>query len=539
MKKLILLPLAFMVVALAFFAPVLDRRNANEAEHAQIMARMNAQCVTTLRDNLIATAEPVMMAQSTSANITMSNAPNARQNPHQSDMVERREGGVYTREGRRIFRLRDTTGMLVTEDGDLVTIDDEESDRNPTREGSQALHFNEQTNEFVDGANRSLAVFLDSRLQRNFLRSGGRYTRMITLDTTIHLVNFRGGAVDQTIYVSIRSYRSGWWIFGQTTFRAYDMNGREINNRYIGLPQPPPGWHMVVPILNIVSTINFANAVSAFEIIASSRLDELLENISHATLHPWPTIVCEQTGYDVVTEDGRVIRVNPRTRQLTDFFGFALFNRISGLPIIFFDFDIVTVGSQGVVAQQRIETAVLRDSFTVNELLQTGTPFHMHIIQNAFGSYDVPVLNHGTDANPDFRLLNGESTRGITIEHEINRDTNTGFWEGIRNLFGGGDSGFGFMQIMAIALAVFVFILLLPVFVFVFKAFGFVISLLPSPRKKQTQPTPQTRQPDYHYDHVSMLGNDYRMRFCNRCDYPYDACVCGSDYYEQHRRNRR
>ena len=505
--------------------------------------QMHAQCVTTLRDNLMATAEEVTITPTgiapMSASISESNATPRAQNPHQSDMVERRVGGVYTRENRRIFRLRDTTGMLVTEDGDLVTIDDPESDRNPTREGSQALHFNEQTNEFVDGANRSLAVFLDSRLGRNFLRSGGRYTRTITLDTTIHLVNFRGGAVGQMIYISIRSYRSGWWVFGQTTFRAYDMNGREINNRYIGLPQPPPGWHMLIPGLNVFSTINFAQAVSAFEIISSSRLDELLEKISHATEHPWPTVVCDATGFDVVTEDGRIIRVNPRTRQLMDFFGFALFNRISGLPIIFFDFDIVTVNAGGVVAQQRIEQAVLRDSFTVNDLLRSGTPFHMHIIQTAFGSYDVPVLNHGTDENPDFRLLNGQSTDGITIDHSINTNTDTGFWEGIRNLFTGGENGLGFMQIMAIALAVFVFILLLPVFVIVFKIVGFMISLLPSPRKKnkQAQQPTQPHQAPYHYDHVSMLGRDYKMRFCNRCDYPYNACVCGSDYYEN--RNRR
>lgn len=35
-----------------------------------------------------------------------------------------------------------------------------------------------------------------------------------------------------------------------------------------------------------------------------------------------------------------------------------------------------------------------------------------------------------------------------------------------------------------------------------------------------------------YFDTVSMLGNEYKKKFCGRCDYPDTHCACGSTYFE-------
>jgi hypothetical protein len=154
----------------------------------------------------------------------------------------------------------------------------------------------------------------------------------------------------------------------------------------------------------------------------------LIDEIDFATYHPWPRLICDATGHFVITEDGREVRVNPRTMQLTDFRGFALFNGTSGRPIVFFNDDIITVTRTGILAQQKVENAVLLDSYTTNDLLQDGTPFYMGVIPVRFSPtdvrhYDVPMLNLGTPEEPDFRFMNGESTKDETLNHQMNYDT--------------------------------------------------------------------------------------------------------------------
>jgi len=466
--KVIVLSLAVIFVFGVIFLPVLNDKAENDAITAAYMARIQSRCLRTLRAgmNLVPLSanystndiqiKAVNYNNSYCKNTTNFAPVNASNRSGWTDPNERHEGGVYTSEGNRIFKLEET-GMLFTETGDLITIN---CTNQNSLDGSLALHFNEENHEFLDGANRQLATFLDSRLDRKTLRSGGRYTRTIELDTDVYLVNFIGGAVGQTIYITINSTRHGWWIFGRTQFHAYDMNGREIDNRHIELPQPPAGWKGLIPIYNIVTAVQYAVAVSVFEIHERTTLADLLYDISYASYHPWARIICSNFGF-VVTENNEEIRVNPRTRQLTDRNGFSLFNRTSGLPIVFYNQDIVIVNRQGVAGQQTVENGVLRDSTTVHQLLMGGTPFHMHIIQTPFGSFDVPVLNHGTDREPDFRLMNGESTDGITIDHAINVDTSTGFWEGLQNAFGGG--GFRWWHALALVAGAIILIIFFPV----------------------------------------------------------------------------
>jgi len=335
-----------------------------------------------------------------------------------------REGAVYTGDGNRLFLLKDAN-LVIASNGDIITVDDTNTN---SQDGSLAIYYNEQSQEFIDGANRNLAIFLNSRLGRNELRSGGRYTRTIRLDTTIYLVSYRmpNGRYNE-IFVSIVRYRTGWWIFQNNRFRVYDMNGRVLDYSRIGFPQPAEWWRLTWTHFRQAQKIR-----NMFDTMQEFTLGELLHQISFATIHPWSQIIEPATGFTVVTEDGRDIRVNPRTMQLTDAFGFALFNERNGLPIVFHGNDIITTNRQ----QQRIENAVLLEAMTVQDLLQRGVDFHMHIVPTPFGNFDVPVVNLGSFYNEDWRLLNGDSTDGVTIEHRDSQNlyTWTSFLEGMRNL---------------------------------------------------------------------------------------------------------
>jgi len=279
--------------------------------------------------------------------------------------------------------------------------------------------------------------------------------------------------------------KSGWWIFGKTTVHIYDMNGREIDNKYIGYPQPPSTWRKI--LFPLPTAIGYASAVKAFEIYETTTLGELLHDISHATKHPWSRLQDGVTGNFVKTSDGKDIVVNPRTMQLTDWGGFALYNNKSGLPIIFYENDIVTVSRGGVVAGQQIQNDILLESMTVMQLLQSGTPFYMHLILTPFGYVDVPVLNQGTDEAPEFTFMNGESTKGVTLDHYINHDTDTGFFEGIANFFNTifGGEGWSIWQILLLIGGIILLILLIPILIPVFKLIGAVIMIPVSSIKRR------------------------------------------------------
>ncbi|MCL2176528.1 MAG: hypothetical protein FWB72_01040 [Firmicutes bacterium] len=319
------------------------------------------------------------------------------------------ESYVYARGGRRLFHLRET-GIVVTEDGIPV--------KNPA--DSSIVIYDEETESFVDGANRSLSIFLDSRVNRHYLRSGGRYVTPINLDRNVFMINLNARDGQRLIYAFRTRYDRGWLngILGERFgYRFYDMNGRHINNNYIANFQRPAWWRQVL-FGPVALTLTGNHLVPVVDILGKSTLRELTTLISHATTHPWATLECSIINRPVVTEDNRVVFVNPRTNQLTDFFGFALFNSVSGLPIVFHNGDIITTDLE----QQRIDTiqavgsnqpsAVLRQVTTVWALLESETEFYMASITTFFGQFDVPVFRTNVDAeNPEWQLMNGECAR--------------------------------------------------------------------------------------------------------------------------------
>ena len=449
----------------AFFSPILFNRDANEAEVNAFIARMQSQCMTTLAERMQNDIVPLDISPARENVVPMV----------WDDPNDRVEGHVYTGAGQRIFLLESTRTLVTYENGTfgIVTVDDQNI---ANRNGSSVIHRNEQSQEFINGANRRLEAWLRSvggGERQHFLMDGHLFTRSFDLNPTIHKVNYNlGNGRSETIYVSITAYRTGWWIFGQSRLRAYDMNNQMIDYRNIGLPQAPPGWHMLIPGFNIFSVVGYMRAVSMFEIIETTNLRDLMQEIRHATIHPWERLICQETGLHVMTEDGWEIRVNPRTNQLTDFFGLALFNQVNGRPIVFHENDIITTNKR----QQRVENGVLRDSVSIQGLLQLGVEFHMAVIPTLFGDFNVPVRNHGTVQNPDWRFLNGDRTDGEIIPMRDSQVLNTyqGFWEGLRNFFGGlGGSSF-FRTLMIIGLVILA-IIMLPVLIPVITAIGSAI----------------------------------------------------------------
>lgn len=424
---------------------------------------------------------PVKTNTVSEATVTPSSSMVAISAPSTDGPYDVEEAPVYTEGGKRVYYLRET-GMVVTEDGTPV------ADPN----NSRIVVYDEENSEFVDGANRALAIYLDSRLNRHFLRSGGRYATPINLDRDVFLINLNTTQGATLIYAFRDKISRPWFAaLNPTNWRAggmseyvfSDMNGHAIDNKYIGEIKSATWWQKGItflsPLFMIASATSNGWSIHVVEILDRTTLRELKTLMSHATIHPWPTLVCGESGKDVVTQDGHVIRVNPRTRQLTDSYGWALFNSHSGLPIVFHNNDIITTNFQ----QQKIENAVLLDSLTVWELLNSGTDFRMGFVTTAFGSFDVPILlanPNGDPNNPDWRLMNGQSANGVIDEllpTEVLDGESFGEWFG--RVFGGGSgNGFSFMQILQIIVLLAVLLILLRIFLPMF------MNLLDSRRNK-------------------------------------------------------
>jgi hypothetical protein len=262
------------------------------------------------------------------------------------------------------------------------------------------------------------------------------------------------------------------------------MNGREIKAEHIGNFNGS-GWvkggKLATAILTLGVSEYFWNVTFA-DIRQKTTLAELRTLMTHATEHPWAGLT-DSNGLPVVATDGMRIRINPRTQQLTDNFGWALFNTQSGLPIVFHDNDIITTDGQ----QQTIENCVLLNSITVDALLNSGTDFYMSSITTYFGTFDVPVFQN---ANKDgWNLMNGNSADGIINDTKPwYESTSMGknFTDWWQDTFGEGNDLLGkITKILGLVLGVIILILLLPIIPPIIKLITLPLVLLADGLKKR------------------------------------------------------
>jgi hypothetical protein len=390
-----------------------------------------------------------------------------------TDPNETVAGAVYTKDkngnDKRVFLL-DELGILVDESGTPITEQDD----------TVMTTYNADTQEYIDGANRALGIFLDSHLQRHYLLSGGKYTTTIRMDKEVFLINYKTGTNTSKLIYAFREKRKWAWYeyipivgsivrAGVDDYDYFDMNGRQLKTDNID--ELKNSWLLKTgKFLVSWNTLGFTDYVwkaSFADIRDKTTLAELTNLMTHATTHPWAGIT-DGNGYPVVTEDGQRVRVNPNTKQLTDNFGWALFNVNTGYPIIYLEQDIVTIPD---FEQQTVQNATLKNAITVQGLLESGTDFYMSSITTQYGTFDVPVFPNG---NGGWNFTNGESADDIINDTQmggyVNGKTPEELWDMLKNIFSGQDDTFNnFIRMLGIIAVIIVVIILLPVIVPIIK----------------------------------------------------------------------
>jgi hypothetical protein len=385
-----------------------------------------------------------------------------------TDPNETIEGAVYTKDkdgnDERVFLL-DELGILVTESGTPITEQDD----------TVMATYNADTQEYIDGANRALGIFLDSKLERHYLLSGGKYTTTIRMDKEVFLINYKTGSTSKLIYAFREKRTWAWYEYipvvgtivraGLDDYDYYDMNGRQLDTDNID--ELENSWLLKTAKFYVSWTsLGFADyvwKVSFADIREKTTLAELTNLMTHATTHPWAGLT-DSNGYPVVTEDGERIRINPNTSQLTDNFGWALFNTVTGYPIVYLNQDIKTIPD---MKQQTVNNGTLKNAITVMGLLNSGVEFSMGSINTQYGSFDVPVFSNG---NGGWTFTNGEDATEIINEMVdggyVNGKTPEELWAGVVDMFNGeNDTLNSFIRILGIVAVIIVVLILLPVIV--------------------------------------------------------------------------
>jgi len=399
---------------------------------------------------------------------------------------ERVSTPIRLRSGQRIGFVEDT-GMLITECGIPI--------QNPV-DGTVAF-YNLEHQAFVDGANRTLQIFLDSRLDRHYLYAGGRYLTAITMDREVVLIGMQVGTAPNLIFAFRNRIERNWtfylnpanWGLPQE-YRFYDMNGRLIpTNSLVSVNQFQlfrAFQNMMFQGMRLFGLFNDRTfTVPVVEILRQTTLRDLYNEMEHATYHPWQQMMCPYRPWlPIITHDGEYIFLHPTKQQLTDRFGAAIFNTVNGMPLILHNNTISNLGwwvgsvfPEPVLFRNYDYYSVLLYSKTINTLLLSGTPFYMGIIETHLGSFDVPMLRRSDDPErPNFELMCGTPAQGITIDHSPSEVLDGESFEAwLRRMVESGT----FTEIARLAtaiIAIILFVLFLPMIISLVKGFTFAVS---------------------------------------------------------------
>jgi hypothetical protein len=413
-----------------------------------------------------------------------------------TDPITTTEGAVYTKDkngnDKRVFLL-DELGILVDENGTPITEQDE----------TVMTTYNADTQEYIDGANRALGIFLDSHVERHYLLSGGKYTTTIRMDKEVFLINYKTGSTSKLIYAFREKRTWAWYEYipivgsiaraGVDDYNYFDMNGRQLDTDNID-ELKNSFWLKTGKFLVSWNTLGFSDyawKASFADIREKTTLAELTNLMTHSTTHPWQGLTDENNN-PVVTEDGQRIRVNPTTKQLTDDLGWALFNSQNGYPIVYVEQDIVTIPD---MTQQAVTNGVLENAITVTGLLDTGVEFYMGSINTQYGSFDVPVFASGDGG---WTFTNGDDATDIINDMElggfVNGKTPQELWDSIVSIFNGENTAVNnFVRMLGIIAVIIVVIILLPV---ITPIISVIITVIAFPFKKLAETIKKSKKKD-------------------------------------------
>jgi len=465
MRKYILAFAIILLAVLCAVAPIL-------AKGIQTTAVVSANASTTTRAIPAETVTQNIMP--VSAPITRTAwSPDGATNPATTI-----QNPVYTESGKQVYMSKET-GLLITKDGKPIM------DKN----NSAVTKFDMETQEFTNGANQKLSVYLNSFLDKFYLRSGGTYVTEINLNREIFLINIKANSGTMPIYTYREKVDHGWQIIYKPgkwfndEYRYYDMNGRLIENKFIAewdtatFAKAMTGnviFFAITGGIGFFGQLIFGNAdnfgVPFVKILDKTTLANLLEEISHATIHPYDTVE------GIVTEDGMPIYIRPTTKQCVDRFNFPMFSVENGLPVLIYDEVIVTSNLQGV----QVENGILKGVVSVWQLLESGTNFYMATIPTPFGEMDAVVFNLSNDIKkPNWILPNGDNADGIIKDMKLGKSLDGDPWSEFFKGFGGFFDGLkGWIWlIIVILLIIFIGIPCLPIIVEIVKSLFKIIAM--------------------------------------------------------------
>lgn len=323
---------------------------------------------------------------------------------------------IYTKEGAQICKLVGS-GLFATSTGKPIM--------NPT--DSTVTGYNDETEEFLDGANRRITAYYNGFLDKYYLRVGAVALEGIYGARTVCLVRMKmNDGTTKEIYafrekidhgISIL-WKPGKWF--NTEYRYFDMSNTQIPTKYLAewddatFAKSMLGnaiWFTVTGIPGLIAQWLFGSVdnygASYVKVYEKTTLADLWLEVRNAE-PPMPKV------QEVVTQDGQSIYYRATTKQCVNFFNYPLFHIETGCPLVFHEDKIFVVTKQGLL-EPEIRDGVLRNVVSVQQLMDSDTSFYIDIALTAFGEIDVVVFNLSNDAKkPQWVLPNGESTEGFT-----------------------------------------------------------------------------------------------------------------------------
>ena len=385
----------------------------------------------------------------------------------------RYEGDVYTDCNRRIVGVFHNGFSLVLTEGEgneSVGIVAVERDTTP-------LFFIEETNEVIDGAGSSLQFYFDSLNMQHTLKLGNRPVRSrgITPTCEVFLINIRwnNNANDiRPIYAFRESFYYGinFWnvstIFNRERryrYKYFDMMNREIPVEWVVTRAEQMGLNRGVQIaLNFITKglseivlENHLDVGSAF-IAEQWVLSDLRVYLRSEHQHFWSRLVTYDTRQHITTFDGDYLFIHPYTNQLTNFWGFPIFDSRSGFPVFIYDGEIVTFargrGSEIYLVEQPLVDNILLFSATEEFFFEHFGEVYIGILESPVGRLNILVINTGTEEDPRWTCALGNDITDMLLPMHISEGWGRNSGNSLRYFFqdlfdfGGLGGFFGFLD---------------------------------------------------------------------------------------------